>query len=68
MDKLKQLLANFHQSPVKTVLGTMGAVATWLSLRPEFEHFSWQGLGSVALAGVLFVWGGISQDGTIPKA
>lgn len=68
MEKLKQLLANFHQSPVKTVLGTLAAVSSWLALRPEVNApFSWQNLGAMALAGVFVVWGGVSTDGA-PKA
>lgn len=62
MEKLKELLANFHQSPVKTVLGTLGAAATWISLRPEIGHPTLQGVGAMALAAILFLWGGVSQD------
>jgi hypothetical protein len=66
MEKLKALATNFHQSPVKTALGLVAGAAAWLALRPEVEHLTLQGAGSVALAAALAVWGGVSQDSS-PK-
>jgi hypothetical protein len=60
---LSDKLANFKTHPVTTVLGLVGAAATWLSLQPDLDHLTLQSAGKIGLAAAIALLGGFSAEG-----